>query len=195
MASIFRRKKKQAKQPQGPRLVSEKSADEEGFKFEILSEKTVDTCVDAMIKAMPQAKWNRKELSHWLLAPNSLTLIAKFENTVAGVISGTVLKTPAPPPTIRLMAVLNQRSGEKGLGKYLINTFILETQRRAPKAACVDVALPSSERTSIALYSLMGFDVNGFVKNGFRLSFAGTERQDLVLLRRRYTAALSPNLV
>lgn len=195
MASIFRRRRKQAKQPQGPLLLPEKSADAEGFKFETLSDETVVNCVDAMIKAMPQAKWNRKELSRWLLAPNSLTLIARFENTFVGVISGTVLKTPAPPPTIRLMAVLDQRSGEKGLGGYLINMFIKETRSRAPKASCVDVALPSSERTSIALYSLMGFDVNGFVKDGFRLSFAGAERQDLVLLRRPYTAALSPNLV
>ena len=195
MASIFRRRRKQAKQPQGPLLLPEKSADEEGFKFETLSEETIDNCVDAMIKAMPQAKWNRKELSRWLLAPNSLTLIARFESSVAGVISGTVLKTPVPPPTIRLMAVLDQRSGEKGLGGYLINMFIKETRRRAPKASCVDVALPSSEKTSIALCSLMGFDINGFVKDGFRLSFAGTERQDLVLLRRRYTAALSPNIV
>jgi len=195
MASIFRRKRGTAKQSQDPVQLTERSADKEGFNFELLSKKTVADCVSAMMKAMPQARWNREELSRGLLAPNTLTLIARFEGIIVGVISGTVLKTLIPPPTIRLMAVLDQRSGDKGLGGYLITAFLKETRRRIPNAPYVDVALPSSERTSIALYSLMGFDINGFVKDGFMLSFAGAERQDLVLLRRSYTPATSPNVV
>lgn len=146
------------------------------------------------MKAMPQ-KWNRTELRRWLLGANTLTLIARHEGTITGVISGTVLKTPLPPPTIRLMIVLDQASGDKGLGMFLINAFIAKVQNRIPNASYIDVALPSSERTSIALYSLMGFDITGFIKDGFQAQFAGMAGQDLVLLRRRYETNSSSNIV
>ena len=184
MVSFFRRKKRKINQVRDPRLESEKLAAEGGFSFEILDDKAVNDCVNAMMKATPQAMWSREEVRHWLQAPNALTLIAKREGTIVGVINGIVRNSPMPPPTIRFMAVLDQRSGNQGLGGVLITKFIEELRRITPKTPYVEVSLPGSERTSIALFSLMGFDVSGFVKDGFRLNFSGGERQDLVMLRR-----------
>ena len=194
MTSIFKRKRRPDPRPPKPGSELERSAADVGFSFEELTENSADDCVDAIMKVMPQ-NWNRTELRRWLLAANTLTLIARYNDEVTGVISGTVLKTPRPPPTIRLMAVLDQESGDKGLGMFLINAFISEVRNRAPTASCIDVALPSSERTSIALYSLMGFDITGFVKDGFHIQFAGAAGQDMVLLRRRYPANSSTSIV
>lgn len=191
MVSFFRRKKRKINQIKAPGLGPKKLVTEGGFSFEILGDKAVNDCVNAMMKATPQAMWSREEVSHWLQAPNSLTLIAKLEGTIVGVINGIVLNSPMPPPTIRFMAVLDQRSGNQGLGGFLITKFIEELRRITPKAPYVEVSLPGSERTSIALFSLMSFDVSGFVKDGFRLSFSGGERQDLVMLRRTLTAEQS----
>jgi hypothetical protein len=191
MVSFFRRKKRKISQVKDPRLGSEKLAAEGGFSFEILGDNAVNDCINAMMKATPQAMWGGEELSQWLQAPNSLTLIAKREGTIVGVINGIVRNSPMPPPTIRFMAVLDQKSGDQGLGGLLITKFIDELRRITPKAPYVEVSLPSSERTSIALFSLMSFDVSGFVKDGFRLSFSGGERQDLVMLRRTLTTEQS----
>lgn len=193
MTSIFKRRRQPSRRSPVPASGLELSAEDAGFSFEKLTEKTVNDCISAMMEAMPQ-KWNRTELRRWLLGANTLTLIARHDNTVTGVISGTVLNTPLPPPTIRLMIVLDPASGDKGLGMFLINAFIAQVQNRIPNASCIDVALPSSERTSIALYSLMGFDITGFIKDGFQTRFAGLSGQDLVLLRRRYDANSSLNI-
>ena len=194
MSSLFRRRK--PVQPRRiPIMVPEKSAEEEGFNFLQLTEQAADECVDAMTKAMPQVKWNMEGLRRGLLAPNALTLIARHEGAVVGVISGMVFPTVIPPPTINLMAVLNQRSGERGLGGYLIDEFIGALQKRLPKASFVDVSLPTVDTGSIALYSLKGFVIEGFVKDGFSSTFGGQAGQDLVILRRRFATATSPSVV
>jgi len=194
MSSLFRRRKA-VQQRRIPVMVPAKSAEEEGFSLLPLSEEAADECIDAMMKAMPQVKWNKEGLRRGLLAPNSLTLTARHEGTMVGVISGTVFSTSIPPPTIGLMAILDQESGERGLGGYLIDEFIKAAQKRAPKASFVDVSLPTYDTGSIALYSLKGFVIEGFVKDGFSSTFAGPGGQDLVILRRRFTTVTSPNVV
>jgi len=165
-----------------PHLIPEEPPEKRGFSFEILSKDAADECIDAIVKAMPQVKWNREGMKRRLLAPNALTIIARLKGTLAGVISGTVM-IPSLPPSIGFMAVFDPKSGGRGLGGYLIDEFIKEVQKRDPKAPCVDVSLPNLDTSSIALYSLKGFIVNGFIKNEIR-SRLGKGTQDLVHLRR-----------
>jgi len=195
MSSLFRRRREGVKQRRVPVLIPEKSAQEVGFSFEHLSEEAADECIDAMLKAMPQVRWNREGLRRGLLSPNSITLVAKSEGAVVGLINGTVFRMPGSPPTIGMMAILDQKSGERGLGGYLIDEFINAVQKKAPKASFVDVSLPTSDTGSIALYSLKGFVVEGFVKNGFRSSIADQGTQDLVVLRRWFAETRSSSVV
>jgi ribosomal protein S18 acetylase RimI-like enzyme len=186
MSSFFGRRKREAEPEyrQIPIVVPQKSPEEEGFTFETLDEKTIDEAVDAMMKAMPQVKWNSEGLKRILLSPNALTLIARRERAVVGVISGTVFPTPVPPPTVGLMAVTDPDAGERGVGGFLIDEFIKALQKRSPKATFVDVSLPTFDTGSIALYSLKGFMIEGFIKNGFGQGVAQGSH-DLVILRRR----------
>jgi hypothetical protein len=178
MSSFFGRKKRKAEPEYDrpiPMIVPQKSAEDEGFTFETLDEKTIDEAIDAMMKAMPQVKWDNEGLKLRLLSPNALTLIARREQTVVGVINGTVF----PGPTVQLMAVTDPVAGERGVGVFLIDRFIKSVQKKNPKAMFVDVNLPAFDTGSIALYSLQGFIIEGFIKNGFQGS------HDLVILRRR----------
>ena len=176
-------------------MVPEKSAQEAGFTIEELDEKTADECTDTMIKAMPQVKWNKEGLRRSLLAPNALTLIARREAFIVGVISGTVYQTLFPPPMIGLNVIFEKMSGERGLGGYLIDEFIGGVQKKNPKVQFLDVSVPSVDTGSIALYSLKGFLVEGFVKHGFSPNFSAQESQDLVILRRYIATTPSSNVV
>lgn len=80
------------------------------------------------------------------------------------------------------------------MGGYMIDEFLKATQRRAPKASFVDVSLPASDTGSIALCSLKGFVVEGFVRGGFNPSFTGEGSRDLVILRRWLTATGPSNM-
>ena len=194
MSSLFRRRTT-AQQRRIPVMIPEKSAKEQGFTIELLKEETADDCVNAMMKAMPQVRWNKEVLRRSLLAPNALTLVARSDDTVVGVISGTIFQAPIPPPTIGLMTILDPSSGERGVGGYMIDEFIKALQKRVPKASFVDVSLPTADTGSIALYSLKGFVIEGFIKNGFSSAFTSQGGQDLVILRRRFAETQSPNVV
>ena len=194
MSSLFRRKERTSREIRAPVIIPARTAEEEGFSFEQLTTATADECADAMMKAMPQVKWNREALKQSILAPNALTLMSRHEGAIVGVISGTVIPAANIPPTIILMAILDQASGERGLGGYLVDEFTKAAQKRAPKATFVDVSLPTYDTGSIALYSIKGFMIEGFVKDGFRTNFTGQGTSDLVVLRRRLTAP-SPSSV
>jgi hypothetical protein len=182
MGSFFEGVEGYAEPGKVPFLIQEEPPEKKGFSFEPISKDATVECIDAIVKAVPQAKWDREGLKHRLLAPNGLTIIARLRRVLVGVISGTLM-TPSLPPSIGFMAVFDPESGRKGLGGYLIDEFIKEIQERVPKALCVDVSLSNLDTSSIALYSLKGFIVNGFIKNEVRSRF-GEGVHDLVHLRR-----------
>ena len=176
-------------------IVSEKTAQEAGFDIKEIVAKEVDECVETMIKHMPQIKLNTEVNHRNFSSPNSLTLIARHDGSIVGVINGIVSHNPIPPPAIGLMVIFDQTSEQLGLGGYLVDSFISSVQKRNPKAPYVDVSLPSLDTGLIALYSLKGFHVEGFVKNGFNQPVAGKENQDLVILRRHISSTESSNVV
>jgi hypothetical protein len=182
MGSFFGRGGDYIEPRHAPFLIPEESPEKRGFSFETLSKDAADECTNAVVKAIPQVKWDKEGLKLRLLAPNALTIVARLKGKLAGLISGTLM-TPSLPPSIGFMAVFDTKSSGKGLGGYLIDQFIKEVQKKAPKAPCVDVSLSNLDTGSIALYSLKGFIVNGFIKNEIRPIF-GKGVHDLVHLRR-----------
>jgi hypothetical protein len=176
-------------------IVSDKTAQEAGFDIKEIVAKEVDECIETMTKYMPQVKWNTEVIHRNFSSPNSLTLIARHEGAIVGVINGIASHNPIPPPAIGLMVIFDPTSEQLGLGGYLVDSFISSVQNRNPKAPYVDVSLPSIDTGLIALYSLKGFRVEGFVKNGFNQPVAGQENQDLVILRRHIPTTESTNVV
>lgn len=193
MGSFFRGRGNYIESGRVPSLIPEDSPEKRGFSFEILNKDTVEECTNTIIKAIPQITWDKKGLRKRLLAPNALTITARLRGTLSGVISGTLM-IPSLPPSIGFMAVFNTESSRKGIGGYLIDEFIREVQKRDPKAPCIDVSLSNLDTGSIALYSLKGFIVNGFIKNEIRPRIGETV-QDLVHLRRWLTKAPPKSVV
>ena len=193
MSSFFNKKKQNSRKVNI--IVPEKTALEAGFNIKENDTKEIDECIDTMSKTMPQVRWNTEGLRRNFYAPNSLTLIARYEGPIVGVINGTVSLSPLQPPVIGLMIIFDQTSGQLGLGGYLVDSFISSLKKRSPKSQCVDVSLPSIDTGSIALYSLKGFLVEGFVKDGFNQPLGGQESHDLVILRRYLTASELLNVV
>ena len=193
MESFFGERRDSVEPGRTPVLISEESPEKSGFSFEILSKDTADECANAVVKAIPQVKWDKEGLKFRLLAPNALTIVARFKAELAGLISGTLM-TPSLPPSIGFMAVFDTKSSGKGLGGYLIDQFIKEVQKKSPQAPCIDVSLSNLDTSSIALYSLKGFIVNGFIKNEIRPRF-GKGVHDLVHLRRLLTKTPSSSIV
>lgn len=193
MRSLFGKKQSESKRVNI--IVPDKTAQEAGFNIKEIDAKEVDECLETMTKFMPQIKWNAEGIRQNFSSPNSLTLIARHEGSIVGVINGIAPHNPIPSPVIGLMVILDQTSGQLGLGGYLVDSFIGSVHKRNPKAPYVDVSLSSIDTASIALYSLKGFLVEGFVKNGFNQPVAGLENQDLVILRRHISPTESSNIV
>lgn len=193
MRSLFGKKKSEPKRTNI--IVPDKTAQEAGFDIKELVAKEIDECVETLSKYMPQFKLNAEGIRRNFSSPNSLTLIARHEGSIVGVINGIVTKNLIPPPGIGMIVILDKTSGAVGLGGYLIDNFIGSVHKRNPKAPYVDVSVPSFDTGSIALYSLKGFLVEGFVKGGFHQPVAGQKNKDLVILRRYISPTGSSNLV
>ena len=182
MSQLFGRKKPESRKV--PVMVADKTSQEAGFAILELDAKEVDELIDRMTKAMPLVRWSNDGLRRNFLSPNSLSLVARRDGVIVGVINGTVTQIPSPVASIGLTAVLDQASGQMGLGGYLVDEFITVAQNRMPKLPRVEVSLATIDTGSIALYALKGFLIEGFVKGGFSQPSAGQDGADLIILRR-----------
>jgi ribosomal protein S18 acetylase RimI-like enzyme len=182
MSQLFGRKKPESRKV--PVMVADKTSQEAGFAILELDAKEVDELIDRMTKAMPLVRWSNDGLRRNFLSPNSLSLVARRDGVIVGIINGTVSQIPSPVASIGLTAVLDQASGQMGLGGYLVDEFIAVAQKRMPKLPRVEVSLATIDTGSIALYALKGFLIEGFVKGGFSQPSAGQDGADLIILRR-----------
>jgi len=182
MSSLFGRKKAESRKV--PVIVADKTSQEAGFSILELDAKEVDELIDRMTKAMPLVRWSNEGLRRNFLSPNSLSLVARRDGVIVGVINGTATQIPSPLASIGLTAVLDQASGKTGLGGYLVDEFIAVAQKRIPKLPHIEVSLATIDTGSIALYALKGFLIEGFVKGGFSQPSAGQDGADLIVLRR-----------
>ncbi len=182
MSQLFGRKKPESRKV--PVIVADKTSQEAGFAILEIDAKEVDELIDRMTKAMPLVRWSNEGLRRNFLSPNSLSLVARRDGVIVGVINGTVTQIPSPVASIGLTAVLDQASGQMGLGGYLVDEFIAVAQNRMPKLPRVEVSLATIDTGSIALYALKGFLIEGFVKGGFSQPSAGQDGADLIILRR-----------
>lgn len=189
MSSLFGRRKSESRKV--PVIVADKTSQEAGFNILELDPKEIDELIDRMTKAMPLVRWSNEGLRRNFLSPNSLSLVARRGGVIVGVINGTVSQMPSPLATIGLTAVLDQASGQMGLGGYLIDEFIAVSQKRAPKLPRVEVSLATIDTGSIALYALKGFLVEGLVKGGFSQPSSGQDGADLIILRRHLSLSES----
>jgi len=147
------------------------------FILEQVKEKDLEKCIDAILSSignrlLPVQK-NRENLRRLLFGEYVITIVAKTDNRIAGLISGTCLM----PPEIGLLTVMAKKNARKGLHDMLIDKFMEALKKRLPKAPYVMTRLRTDQTDAISLYSSKGFRIEGFLKNGLM-------GQDVVFLRK-----------
>ena len=134
-------------------------------------------CAELISNAMKQQPIDKNVLEQTLKAPNVIILVAKVKERVVGLITGLVFPFAIPPPRIDFLAVPDEESAQKGLYGLLVDKFIEKIKKRLPNARYVDTNIATENQNFVAMYSLKGFKVIGFIKGEKQFN-------DVVVLRK-----------
>jgi hypothetical protein len=128
------------------------------FSFEELQEDDVDYCLNLIKKVIVGPVL--------LKGPNIFTLVGKSKGKIVGLITGLVPQSSQVMvnPRIFFLHPVDGQFARQGLSVMLLNEFIKEVKTRLPKARFIDVIVNPRNVTYVALYSLNGFIINGFVQ-------------------------------
>ena len=138
-----------------------------------------NACADIIAKAVGQQAITKKALEQTLKAPGFIVLVAKSNDRIVGLITGLAVPSTIPPPRIDFLSVPDQASAQKGLYGILIDNFIDELKKRVPTAKHVDTNVGTANPNFIAMYSLKGFRVIGFIRGESPQSDIAVLRKDL----------------
>lgn len=108
-------------------------------------------------------------LKRTLYGPHAVTLIAKENGKVAGVVHGTA--------TMPLNIVLLATKPSANLGSMLVDKFADHARNQFPPANAVRTSLPADMTEIVAFYSSKRFIVEGFIKGGI-------QNRDFIFLRK-----------
>jgi len=150
-----------------------------GYFFERLKDEDINECIDVIIKSIGETFFNKEILKQMLKDPNVITLVAKSEKIIKGVINGMTSNNPIQPVKITFVGVMNKESVMNGLPGMLIDEFINELKNKFSKTSLIDANLVSKDTNAVTMYSSKGFVVEGFIKDGLG-------NADIVILRKRF---------
>jgi hypothetical protein len=128
------------------------------FSFEELKDDDVEFCL-ALIKKVIIGPVLLK-------GPNIYTLVGKSKGKIVGLITGLVPQSPqvSVNPRIFFLYPVEGKFARQGLTVRLLNEFINAVKNRLPNAGFIDVIVNPRNVSFVALYSLNGFVINGFVQ-------------------------------
>nr|ADQ54392.1 hypothetical protein E37-7F_9 [uncultured marine crenarchaeote E37-7F] len=128
------------------------------FSFEELKDDDVEFCL-ALIKKVIIGQVLLK-------GPNIYTLVGKSKGKIVGLITGLVPQSPqvSVNPRIFFLYPVEGKFARQGLTVRLLNEFIKAVKNRLPNAGFIDVIVNPRNVSFVALYSLNGFVINGFVQ-------------------------------
>jgi len=150
------------------------------YVFELVRDGDINECAEIIAKYVGETRISRDTVKMRLKDPNFMTVVGKSGNKIKGLINGLIPPSLAQSAKIIYVVVVDQESATKGLPAILIDEFISELRRRFPNVPAVDVDFASKDTNAVAMYSIKGFCVEGFMKDGV----SGT---DIVTLRRRFS--------
>ena len=135
------------------------------FTFEPLQQKDVDACVEAILstlKGQLAAMHEDKEtIKRMIYGPQVITLVAKQQDKIAGLISGTL----PIQPRIMFLTVTDRQSAEQGLGATLIDQFVQAAKKQQPKSPFILHNEFAENYNAIGLFSMKGFTITGFIRD------------------------------
>jgi len=135
------------------------------FKFESLREQDLDTCADAVISTLKgqlaKVSEDKETVKRMIYGERVETLIARRENKIVGLISGTY----PIQPRITFITVTDAQSAREGLSSLLIDEFLKTARKRTPKARFILHNEFAENHKAIGLFSMKGFIVTGFMRD------------------------------
>jgi len=134
------------------------------FAFELISKKEVDACLNMIISTLgDQSKeyGDKSTLKRMIYGDRVMTLVAKSEGRVVGLINASVLGLPR----IMFLTVADERSAREGLGGRLIDQIVGEIRRRSPDVKRILHNEFADNFNAVGLYSIKGFKVTGYIRD------------------------------
>ncbi len=140
-------------------------------------EKTVEEIAKAVSNPLLQNKlFLRNTLSN---QESNITIVAKKKKELIGVVNGISMKNQPLNPQITFVWTKHREASMEGVPQMLLEKFEEEAKKRNPQASYITVNVQTSDFSSITLYALSNFLIEGFVKG-----FSGDP--DVVILRRSF---------
>ncbi|UCH31892.1 MAG: GNAT family N-acetyltransferase [Candidatus Bathyarchaeota archaeon] len=134
------------------------------FNFEPLQEKDVDSCVKMIISTLgSQAKeyGDKNRLKGMIYGKQVMTLVAKREKKIVGLITATLLGFPR----ILFLTVAEKKSALAGLGGQLIDQLVKEIKKNTPHMKQILHNEFADNFNAVGLYSIKGFTIAGYMKD------------------------------
>jgi len=135
------------------------------FKFEPLREQDLDMCADAILSTLKgqlgTMSEDRETVKKMIYGERVETIVAKREDKIVGLISGTL----PIHPRITFITVTDAQSAREGLSGLLIDEFLKTARKRTPKAQFILHNEFAENYKAIGLFSMKGFIVSGFMRD------------------------------
>jgi len=151
------------------------------FVFETMKKENVDECANLILLSMKNQLTpihrNKEAIKQMLSRSQTTALVAKKKGKIVGLVGGAA-------PNVNFVTVLDEESARKGLANMLLNKYAEAVKQRLPDATYLKASLFADQTDAIALYSRLGFMVDGFAKD-FAMG------RDMVFMKRRFQIKLS----
>lgn len=165
------------------------------FKIECLKEKDVEESAKAILQylqviggKLPPPFQDSKTIGRMIFGPHAITLIARKEEKIVGIISGflvqqTVGEITSPQARIELM-ITDAESAKERLDSMLVSRFLQQVKDQFPNVSAVDTVMPVPIPD---VYFSNGFVFAGLMKGVFQ----GREAFSLIL-RKTLSRSATP---
>lgn len=165
------------------------------FKIECLKEKDVEESAKVILQylqviggKLPPPFQDSKTIGRMIFGPHAITLIARKEEKIAGIISGflvqqTVGEITSPQARIELM-ITDAESAKERLDSMLVSRFLQQVKDQFPNVSAVDTVMPVPIPD---VYFSNGFVFAGLMKGVFQ----GREAFSLIL-RKTLSRSATP---
>jgi len=165
------------------------------FKIECLKEKDVEESAKAILQylqviggKLPPPFQDSKTIGRMIFGPHAITLIARKEEKIVGIISGflvqqTVGEITSPQARIELM-ITDAESAKERLDSMLVSRFLQQVKDQFPNVSAVDTVMPVPIPD---VYFSNGFAFAGLMKGVFQ----GREAFSLIL-RKTLSRSATP---
>lgn len=146
------------------------------FVFETMKKENVDECANLILSSMKNQLTpihrNKEAIKQMLSRSQTTALVAKKKGKIVGLVGGAA-------PNVNFVTVLDEESARKGLANMLLNKYAEAVKQRLPDATYLKASLFADQTDAVALYSRLGFMVDGFAKD-FAMG------RDMVFMKRRF---------